>query len=336
MLLAMFCGQCCAKGNSSISFHRFECPLMDVILKSALTSSMQLAVRTFFLALSLFDGSIDNLEKFLNENSDSYSVFDFDGSADIKQILLAVNSLVSNDKIEVDETVFEEIVLLSTALKDIRSSQSQFVKNFLRKQAQIGTMNYHEIYEWPLKKGGLSDDEINELQVSLAYKRGAIAQGNGSFPFLSLLNHSCSPNVNRIFIDATVILVVMKPVDKGEQLFDDYGYNFPNVPKDIRQLKLLKQYKFECKCHACENDWALFSSLKIFDKTCLNKAKKLSRELKLGVGFNNQRKAIEKFREVCDTLEKGRKNFPSLELCSLEQSFTAFLEMISKPLIEFP
>ena len=327
----MFCAQC-YNDSGSKNIHRYECPSMDIFLSSNLTSSMRMAVRTFFAALEMFDGSVENLEKFMNENLESRSAFDVDSSMNIKQRFLAANSLVSDDKTKIDETVLEEIIL-STSFEGLKSHQ-KFIKQFLKKQVQIGSWNYHEICEWPLKKGGLEDDEINEFQGSLAYKRGAITCGNASFPFCALLNHSCSPNVSRFFINAKLIFVVMRSVDKCEQLFDSYGYNFTIVPKDFRQGELLKKYKFKCKCHACEKDWPLLPSLKIIDKTCFNKAKKISRELSLG-SFN-QRKAIEKFREVCDILEKGRKNYPSLELCSLEQSCSAFAELITKPVIEFP
>lgn len=328
----MFCRRCLK--DAQTSFHQFECPLIDFILSGSLISTFQMALRTFFVALSNFDGSIEILEKFFNENSVSRSVFDFDESIDLKEKLLAVNSLVTSDKIGVDTAVFEKILLLSPALSDMMSSHYQFIMNFLKKQTQIGTLNYHEIYEWPLKKGGFADDELNEFKESLAYKRGAVPIGNGSFPFTSLLNHSCSPNVSRVFVDAKIMFVVLKPLEKGDQLFDDYGYNFTNVPRNIRQVKLQKQYKFKCQCQACEKDWSLLPSLKVHDKSCLNKAKKISRELSLA-GLN-QKKAFEKFREVCDTLQKGYRNYPSLELCSLEQSFSAFCEMISKPGIEFP
>lgn len=328
----MFCAHCYNNGKSTTGLHSSECQLMDFILNPNVTSSMRMAVRTFNAAVDIFDGSIDDLERFIKENSESKTVYDFEGPLNKKEKFLAVNSLISDDKTKVSEEFFEQLVLLSPKLNE-NPSQRQFIKNFLMKQTKIATLNYHEIYNWPLKKGGLQDGETNVTGNSLAYKRGVISSGNGSFPFSSLLNHSCCPNVSRVFIDATTILVVTKPVDKGEQLFDNYGYSYTNVPKDYRQMELQKQYKFKCKCHACEKDWPLMPLLKILDKACFNKAKQISRELNLG-GFN-QRKAIDKFKVICDILEKGRKNYPSLELCSLEQSFSAFLEMISKPAIEF-
>lgn len=293
-----------------------------------------MAIRTFFVALTLFEGSVENLEEFLKGNSDFCTVFDHGSSASMEQKLLEVNSLITNDDIKVDEEIFEQLFLSSPVLKDMWFSHQQFIGTFLKKQFRIGTMNYHEIYAWSLKKGGFSDDDVNEFKGQLAYRRGVVSTGNGSYPFSSLINHSCTPNVTRIFIDDKIVLVVLIPINKGEQVFDNYGYNFTNAPKDYRQSELLKQYRFKCNCLACSNHFPLLPSMKAIDKACLNKAKKTSRELSLG-GVH-QKKAIEKIRELFSFIEKGQSNFPSLEVCSLQQSFSAYLEMITKPIMQFP
>jgi SET and MYND domain-containing protein 4 len=328
----MFCSEECAK-SSFKSFHQYECPLMEFILSSLLSSTMQMALRTFFVALTLFDESIESLEKFLAENQKPSTIFDcnFD---DNKQKLLAINSLVFDEKIKVNEDIFVEIFNVSPVLKEMWSTHSHFISNFLRKQTQIATMNYHEIYSWPLKKGGLPDDDVNEFKGSLAYKRGVIATGNGSYPFCSLLNHSCSPNVSRIFVNEKIAVIVQRPIETGDQLFDNYGYNFTNVPKDDRQTELTRQYKFRCSCEACVNNWPILPGLKVVDKALLNKAKKACRELSLG-GLN-QKKAKDKYRELSEMIERTKKDFPTLEICSMMESAAAYLEMVTKPNVLIP
>lgn len=324
----MFCRKC--DGNASKSFHQFECPLAEIISNSFLTPTMQMAIRTFSIALSLFDGSIENLKCFLNQSDDRCTIFDFK-SLDMKQRLLAIHSLISSDDIFVNERAFEDIFLAAPSSRIMWSSHSDFIKGFLRKQTQIGTLNYHEIFLWPLQKSGQPDVDEKD---SLAYKIAVVTIGNGSYPFLSLLNHSCSPNVSRIFIDDKVVLIVTRSIDKGAQLFDSYGYNFTNVPKEYRQAELLKQYRFKCGCTACTNDWPLLPALKVLDKAGLNKAKKACRELRQS-GLLNRKKATEKFKELCGEIEKGRKNFPSLEICSMMDSLAAFLELSLKPVTQF-
>lgn len=325
----MFCSTKCA--SSFESFHNLECPSMEQIFSPMLTSTLRMALRTFLVSLSLFGNSVENLEKFLNNNVDC-TIFDVD-SSDMKQKLLAMNSLVSNGHVEVNETIFEEIFCSSPPLKTMWSSHKPFITSFLKKQAQIVSMNFHEVYGWPLKKGGVDDDDLNSFQDSLAYKRGVTCVGTGGYPFCSMLNHHCSPNVSRTFIDEKNVLIVQRSIKRGEQLFDNYGFSFTNVAKDDRRMHLLKQYRFKCNCEACVNDWPFMPALKILDKACLGKAKKACRELKTP-GLSH-RKAKEKFKELCEVIERNQKSFPTLEVCSLMESASAYLEMISKPLVQF-
>lgn len=304
---------------------------MELILSPTLTSTMKIALRTFFIALSTFDGSITELETFINSIPKPLTTFDVNSSTDVKEMLIVLNSLVFNSDVEVHEKLFDEIFLTSTPLKAIWSSHRTFIRHFLKKHSQIGTMNCHEIYNWPLKKGGLSD--VGKASDSLAYKSGVAAVGSGNYPFISLISHHCAPNVNRVFVHHKNILVVQRPIKKGEQLFDNYGCNFVNMPKKYRECELVQRYKFKCSCEACENDWPLLPYLKVIDKVCLNKAKKACRELSLS-GDNNK-KAAEKYKQICQSIENYHKNFPSLEVCSMLDSANAYLELSLKPFVQF-
>ena len=46
--------------------------------------------------------------------------------------------------------------------------------------------------------------------------------GSGLLSFASLLNHSCSPNLTRIFVDNKQVYIVKRPIEAGEQLFVSY------------------------------------------------------------------------------------------------------------------
>lgn len=47
-------------------------------------------------------------------------------------------------------------------------------------------------------------------------------EGSGILPFCSLLNHSCDPNVQPVTIDNKFACVVIKPIEKEEQIFINY------------------------------------------------------------------------------------------------------------------
>jgi SET domain len=243
-----------------------------------------------------------------------------------------INSMISDDNIPVDVDIFQQIFQLDECLSRMWKIHEKFIAKFLTKQVQIGTLNYHEVYGYPLKVGGLVADDVEKFQKSLAYKRGMISFGNGSFPFSSLINHSCAPNVVKTFIDDKAVLIVQRPIKANEQIFDNYGFHFTHFQKIQRQADLMKQYRFKCQCIACCEDYGLLPMLKISDKNVFRHAKKSCQEL----SSLNPKRARIKFKEYAELIQKSHGNFPCLETCSLIESFTACIEIILKPDIMFP
>ncbi|KAL7303846.1 hypothetical protein TKK_0003970 [Trichogramma kaykai] len=83
-------------------------------------------------------------------------------------------------------------------------------------------------------------------------------------PVVSLLNHSCNPNVARCsFIKDNRIyqaVYALKAIDEGVELVEDYGCRFPGTPIEQRRKKLAP-YFFTCTCEACEGNWPLIDDL---------------------------------------------------------------------------
>ncbi|CAB3379681.1 Hypothetical predicted protein [Cloeon dipterum] len=76
----------------------------------------------------------------------------------------------------------------------------------------------------------------------------------GTYPSASLMNHSCDPNVVSAFLRKTMVIRAVRPIAKGEQVFNRYCNSFYNMPKDVRQNRL-GLYSFKCACEACTKDW---------------------------------------------------------------------------------
>lgn len=203
----MFCSiDCMQKAHQA--FHSFECPIIDLLLKSGI---MQMALRAFFQALSIFDGSITELETFLNENKNSFSVYDFDYSVDddsakAKSSLLSLYHLTKSDKVCESDSP-EMLLKIHPHLSDVWASHESLIRKFVQKVLQIGDSNFHGICGWSIKK------YENQFPQMI---------GVGCYPFISLVNHSCAPNVNRIYVEEKMLLLVERPISKGEQLFDCY------------------------------------------------------------------------------------------------------------------
>lgn len=205
---AMFCDEMCHQ-NAMKNFHKYECPIIERLLTSGI---MQLPLRTFFQALSIFDGSIDELMLFLSENKNpSACVYDFDfycvdESSSAKSFLLSLFCLVNSGKVCSSDSP-EALVKDHPLLREAWASREKFIRMFIQKVLQVGDSNFHGICGWSLKK------YENQYPQMI---------GIGCYPFISLVNHGCAPNVNRIYVEDKMLLLVERPIRKGEQLFDCY------------------------------------------------------------------------------------------------------------------
>lgn len=66
---------------------------------------------------------------------------------------------------------------------------------------------------------------------------------------LSLVNHSCTPNLLNFAVDNQEVCVTIRPIQKGEQLFISYSGQDDTT---VQRQAFLKQYfGFECKCGKC-------------------------------------------------------------------------------------
>lgn len=210
----MFCSVECQQKSFEM-FHRLECPVMSSLLKSG---SVNIAIRLFFIALSNFDGSIEKLENFMKENENSsWTVFDFDFSADhrVENFLKCLNSLSRSSKM-FSLQVHSDILSTQSQLKEVWKSREKFIMSFLQRQCQTNDLYFHGIF------GGSLSLAENQNDLSLVFKNLQRSIGSGWFPFCSLINHSCAPNVVRIYTEGKVALVAIRPIESGSQLFDCY------------------------------------------------------------------------------------------------------------------
>lgn len=207
----MYCSAACMK-YAEENFHNFECDIIEILHKCGI---MQMAMRVFFQALNTFDGSIDEMQKFLQkfENS-SISVYDFDFSQKgneqkekAKNFLAALFCLARSDRESNDSPA--RLFHTNQFLYDLWTSNEKFIFKFISKVLDIYDCNFHGICGWSRKKS-----EIQNAQMI----------GVGCYPFASLINHSCYPNINRIYQNDKMLIVVDRPIRKGEQLFDCYRF----------------------------------------------------------------------------------------------------------------
>ena len=118
-----------------------------------------------------------------------------------------------------------------------------YIGTLLTHFLQILQFNAHEVAQFEMRGKRFQD--------------GAKSQfiGVAIYPTLALFNHSCEPSVIRIYSAETIHVQAVKKIRKGEEIFENYGPIFFTTPKADRQDRLSKQYRFNCRCKACNDNW---------------------------------------------------------------------------------
>lgn len=75
-----------------------------------------------------------------------------------------------------------------------------------------------------------------------------------NLPYLSLLNHSCSPSIRTHFDGSTLRAYAAQQIVPGEEIFNCYTVDYRNSLHKQRQSNLKDTYKFECRCEKCSSD----------------------------------------------------------------------------------
>lgn len=72
------------------------------------------------------------------------------------------------------------------------------------------------------------------------------------YDVLSIVNHSCAPNMGLTSEGNIGYGVTVRPIKKGEQIFIDYYFSdYLDMPTDRRKQVLMDIWGFDCKCTKC-------------------------------------------------------------------------------------
>jgi SET domain len=306
-----------------------------------------MALRLLFIGMSACEGSVENLKSFLDENSTrNQAIVDLNHETvqdkDDKEFLLTLFSLTKSTNVYSLKT-HEMIIKSHPELGNIWDQHREFIEKFLHRQHQTSDLNFHGIFGSILRK----DDELDRATASTNLQ---LPIGSASLLFASLINHSCANNVLRTCVDGKIAVIVCRPIAKGAQLFDCYKYvtsdpltssfktfnlcrsNFIKDLKPERQARLLKEFGFVCECEACVGNFPTPPALNFKNQKLLKFAQKADSDMvRLPLG-----RAMKKFWECCEMINKHHQTFPCFELSLMQKTISLFLLRQAEPATLFP
>ena len=249
----VFCSEKCHK-DAWESYHQFECDVLYNIQKGEINLG-HLAVKTVLKAgyqyLTEFEGKsdTDNTKIVLNEKD----VYD---SQDYRTVYDLVNHSEDRSVEEVLKYSLEALYLQKCieATEFLGSGE----KKDLSKSCLIGGHILRNLMMLPCNA-----HECSELSYVPSNLPGSVTVEIGSaiYPVLSLINHSCDPNVVRHSYGNICVVRAIRNIPKGSEVLDNYGALSALTPTSERRKKLAPQYFFTCNCLACIDDDPQYSDI---------------------------------------------------------------------------
>lgn len=202
----MFCSELCKK-IAKENFHQTEVRLRCI----------EFTQKILLEALKICEGSFEKLAALCEDPSlSTQTFFDFDWT-DGENVKKELHGLLAFNALQLgpvtDELSYVEIHPILEIFKS--DKEKEIAKAFMTRVARILSVNCYSI-DWLTPKK--IDEESSFLETPSKMKIGSAI-----LIFGSLFNHSCAPNIDRIFVDNKFVFVVRRPIKEGEQLFISYG-----------------------------------------------------------------------------------------------------------------
>ena len=269
--------------------HAAECALLPVMV------AMDTDVDGMLVLRALLSSSAKTLQERLSFMSSSENnpnnVLDADDLSD------TVLSPVSGDKFSCifnlegniskrpPEDVLEATITATLLLKIIRlklASDSddktvEVEKKDELNMTQLGGLILHLILKFQCNAHCIKELQLKSDELVMLSKLAII--GYGLYCNLSLVNHSCNPNVLHSTSGKIKFLYATSIINKGEEICDSYGERFVSHNLLERKESIEKTYYFQCDCIACINDWPLFDQLPLrFSLRCFKCSNAIDKE----------------------------------------------------------
>lgn len=206
----MFCSDKCME-DAFGNFHKFECPIIECLRNVG----GQITIRTFIKAFQSFSSIRELIEFCQSKDLHNLTSFSFDHSKEVstQQQYQQIHGLATNQAIRSQLDLFTHAMITAlfyyqlvnyTTFKDfINDENEDYLIELMFRMELITTINSFNF-----------DDLSSQLDCAII--------GTGLYPFSSLINHSCCPNVCPKFYDTKLILHTKRKVKRGESISISY------------------------------------------------------------------------------------------------------------------
>ncbi|XP_066586913.1 SET and MYND domain-containing protein DDB_G0273589-like isoform X2 [Prorops nasuta] len=290
----LFCSEYCRK-EAWMNYHQYECRIFNSFFESTSsqhrqTSHLCLAYRTTVLKALIPQSEeiiIDNKER-LKSNLFNSNFIQYHSGATINDFKLERTDTY-------DPLDYRTVLKLKTHCKNsepiinlIRSIEAIFLAKCL---LYILNLDSADEILVPLAVATLQHlqaincnayDIVENIKNEDTHVWEPRCVGGAIYTTVSLVNHSCYPNVVRhTYPEGRVVVRATRFIEKGSELLDCYGPHFLSEERNARLEHLWKKYRFMCACEACRGNWQLpLKDVIIYKCKCCSSELRISEEFK--------------------------------------------------------
>lgn len=189
-----FCSEECYEELWKL-YHKYECSIIDNLREGNFHKLLLIALKIAVISKNFKSSPNENI-LYKSQNYEE------------------IYNLITNHDLRKPTDLFNRCILVAMIYHFMKTYTNYFetieeeerFRTSLLRHYEAASSNFHEISELVVGK------ECGSQEI-----------GSGAYAFLSLLNHSCSPNVVRHCYGETIVLRALKPIENGEQLLDNYG-----------------------------------------------------------------------------------------------------------------
>ncbi|KPJ15627.1 SET and MYND domain-containing protein 4 [Papilio machaon] len=335
---ALYCSTEC-KNKAFKEYHAVECQLMATLYNMDFTKLELLALRTVIKSRNDHNNWADLFKTISDAEANMNNEFRGHVQVNGKWIFdskhyATIHTLESNiDKRSVSD-IFQKSVTGAVFLKFLKEDtnflQLEDIKLYETVVKTVAGLLLLHLMTSPTNMHGITSTmETNGVYVK------EVNLASAPYGYHSLLNHSCSPNVVRYnkIGSGSMSLMVLRPIKKGMQLFDNYGAHHALEQRDARRANLKFQYKFDCICEACVNNWPTYlsigPSIHVPAKLISIKNKLISKCVIGDLERGNIATAQKVFKTLCSLCQNFEPYAPCVELLDCQEALKQCLAIFS-------
>lgn len=226
----MYCDEECLR-NGWKECHRFECGIKDR-LSIVPFGTYSVGPTLLFYGLTQFNDSVDDLMKYCKEKgrkgndplnldyANPLDIFKLFHTAKIKPLSAIMNAL----------NRFVTAILFNV-----------YLEHPLVRSLFVGENQQKFLLQ------AMDDYMIMSAKMNIGVRNVYVLE---LFPLASICNHSCDPNAHAVYRSGQIKIIVVRQINKGEQICIPYGFVKGDVP-EAERFSRMAMLDFCCVCQVC-------------------------------------------------------------------------------------